>query len=467
MCIALINSNMMKPPIAPVGLEYVAEALAAAGHQPVILDLCFSDDPVRDVSSFFLEHDVQMAGISFRNTDDCSLATRESFIENATEVVSTIRAASDALIVMGGVGFSVMPVPLMNLLGADLGIRGDGEFAFVSLARAIEKGESYLDIPGLVWKSPGGWVINAPAPGELDALPRMNRNMFDNPRYFAEGGQIGFETKRGCPMACSYCADPLAKGPLCRQRPPEHVADEVESLVSQGINYLHTCDGEFNIPADHAASICREFIRRKLGERICWYAYCAPVPFTSELAALMREAGCVGINFGADSGDEVMLRTLGRNYSPDDVINATRFARDANMSVMLDLLLGAPGESESSLRNTIDVMKTSGAHCIGVTVGVRLYPGTPMTDNLLKAGDKSGFIGSGNPVFPLFFLEPAISRNVFSVLDHQIAGDRRFLFHDPSRSDLNYNYNANQVLVDAIRSGMRGAYWDILRQISG
>ena len=65
---------------------------------------------------------------------------------------------------------------------------------------------------------------------------------------------------------------------------------------------------------------------------------------------------------------------------------------------------------------------------------------------------------------PLFFLEPEVAPFVFDLLDRLIGGDRRFLFFDPSKPDVNYNYNANQRLIDAIGRGCRGAWWDILRR---
>ena len=74
-------------------------------------------------------------------------------------------------------------------------------------------------------------------------------------------------------------------------------------------------------------------------------------------------------------------------------------------------------------------------------------------------------MGGADPYTPLFFLEPAIAPWCFSFLDDLIGDDSRFLFFDPSRPDKNYNYNANQRLVDAISEGYRGAYWDILRQL--
>ena len=78
-----------------------------------------------------------------------------------------------------------------------------------------------------------------------------------------------------------------------------------------------------------------------------WYAYCTPAPFSEELSLAMRDAGCAGVNFGVDHGDERMLRRLRRPYAPEDIENVTRWCREAGMAVMLDLLLGSPGETRA------------------------------------------------------------------------------------------------------------------------
>jgi radical SAM superfamily enzyme YgiQ (UPF0313 family) len=286
----------------------------------------------------------------------------------------------------------------------------------------------------------------------------------DNLRYFRQGGQAGFETKRGCPSQCIYCADLVAKGTRTRPRPPGAVADEVERLLEQGVDHLHTCDGEFNLPAWHAREVCEEFVRRRLGERLRWYAYCSPAPFSLELATAMREAGCVGINFGVDSGDPEMLRRLRRSFAPADILNATRRSKQAGMAVMLDLLLGSPGETRESLVRTIELMRQAAPDRVGVSLGVRVYPGTELARQVTSGEGAKGLVGGENPFQPLFFLEPAVAPFAPELLDTLIGDDRRFFFCDPSRPDRDYNYNANQRLADAIRQGCRGAYWDILRR---
>lgn len=464
MNVALVNTNRIKPPIAPIGLDYVAEALNSAGHPVDVLDLCWADDWDAALRSFFEATSFDLVGVTLRNTDDCAFSNRQSFLGPFASIVGAIRQHTQGLIVLGGVGFSVLPEAILASCEADAGIWGDGEFPFVELANRVERKLDWLDLPNLICRRDGRWRRNPPAYPPLHDLPPMSRRFVDNKRYFREGGQAGIETKRGCPRHCIYCADPIAKGKTTRLRPPKAVVDELERLLEQGIDHIHTCDSEFNLPEKHAIEVCQEMIHRDLGDRLRWYAYCSPVPFSSELAELMRRAGCVGVNFGADSGDEDMLRRLRRDHTPGDILSATRLSKEAGLAVMLDLLLGAPGESRESIVGTIELMRRAGPDLVGISLGVRVYPGTELADLTTQEGLRDGLVGGDDPLKPLFFIEPAIASCALDLLDELIGDDRRFLFFDSARPDRDYNYNANQRLVDAIRQGHRGAYWDILRR---
>ena len=81
MRVALVNTNRMQPPIAPIGLDYVAEALLASGHDVEILDLCWETDPHSATRRFFDSADFGLVGLTLRNTDDCGFTTRHSFLD--------------------------------------------------------------------------------------------------------------------------------------------------------------------------------------------------------------------------------------------------------------------------------------------------------------------------------------------------------------------------------------------------
>ncbi|MCX6349074.1 MAG: hypothetical protein NTV79_06195, partial [Candidatus Aureabacteria bacterium] len=166
---------------------------------------------------------------------------------------------------------------------------------------------------------------------------------------------------------------------------------------------------------------------------------------------------------GADGADDRMLKSLGRDFTEEEVLAAARICREEGIAVMLDLLLGAPGETKESLVRTIEAMKGAAADRVGIALGVRVYPGTALARRL--AGKEEGMIGGTGPFDPPYYLDPAVAPFAAELIDRLIADDRRFLFFDPARPERNYNYDANRVLEAAIRKGYRGAYWDILRRI--
>ncbi len=463
--VALINSNRMQPPISPIGLEYVAEAVHAAGHKVYILDLCWPNDWQAAIHEFFSNNEYGLIGITLRNTDDCFMSSRKSFIRLFFDMVQHIRSCSNAPIIAGGPGFSTMPEAIMQSGHLDAGVWGDGEFVFPKIAERIEQRVEWHDLPNLIVSNNGNCLTNQRELYPLDTLPPMKRQWVDNVRYFNQGGQLGIETKRGCPCQCTYCADPIAKGKQLRLRPPSDVVDELQNMLGQGIDHFHTCDSEFNLPIRHAGELCDEIIRRGLGDSLRWYAYCAPKPFTSELAHKMRQAGCVGINFGADHGDHTMLKRLRRAFSPQDIIDTVTMCHNAGIVVMLDLLLGTPGENGDSIKKTIDVMKRSKAEKIGVSLGVRLYPHTEITDEILKENAELNPSEVNNLYNPAFYIDKTIETEAPKIIRDAIGDDPRFFFSDPTCADKDYNYNDNTILTNAIQNGYRGAYWDILRRL--
>jgi len=471
MRVLLVNTNLMKPPVAPIGLDFLADSLSAAGHEPRLLDLCFSSDIEADIAGAVSGFRPDAVGVSVRNTDDCFLASGAYFLPGIGEMIGAIRRASEAPVVMGGVGFSIMPDAVMDFCGADFGIAGEGEEAFVGFLAALRSGSGMAGVPGLLYRMRGAIQRNPPSSVRLDLLPPRTRSLADNPRYFREGGQAGFETRRGCPMSCIYCADPVAKGRHIRLRPPRLIVEEIGSLASRGIDHFHACDCEFNIPIGHAREVCEALVDAGLGERIRWYAYCAVTPFDAETAMLFRRAGCAGIDFGADSGSAEMLRRLGRHYGPEDLARTAGSCRAAGIPFMYDLLVGGPGETWETVRESLDTVRRADPDCIGVSLGVRVYDGTGLAGLVRGAGpmeENSDLRGAtrGNPRFlaPVFFLSAALGEGVEAFLRDLVGSDERFFLPGGPDPGQDYNYNDNELLVQAIAGGERGAYWDILRR---
>lgn len=471
MRVLLINPNRIQPPIAPVALDYLSDSLLAAKHEPVLLDLCFEPDPHHALASALRNWEPDLIGITIRNTDDCYFSSRRFFLPEVRDLIVAIRRFSKAPVVLGGVGYSIAPGAILEFCDADYGIVGDGEVALVELVRALDGRHEARTVPGLCYTTAGQTHLNPPRMLDLGTLPPRRRAFVNNRRYFQEGGQAGFETKRGCSMNCSYCADPVAKGRTIRVVPPAGVVYELQALVDQGIDCFHTCDSEFNLPAWHALAVCEEMIRVGLGKRIRWYTYCSPVPFTSDMAKAFKDAGCAGINFGIDSGSDVMLARLGRSFTRADIERTASICRDHSIPFMFDLLIGAPGETTHTVAETIDLMRRLNPDCVGISLGVRIYPGTKLANELAATKDRGldldGAVQANEEklIEPVFYISPALGAEARSILAHLVEDDPRFFLPEPVGVSPGYNYNDNQPLVNAIRNGARGAYWDILRQL--
>ena len=476
--ILLVNTNRMVPPIAPVGLDYVAEAIERSGYTVEIADLALMDEPPAGLRSRLTQSDPSLVGLTFRNVDDCFWPSGRSFLPELEQLIRTVRDWTGAAIVLGGVGFSIFAEAIVRRTGVEFGVLGDGEVAIPALLRALAGSASLEDVPGLIWHDDGALQRNPAAwPAELD-VP-TSRAFIDNATYFRRGGQIGLETKRGCDRSCIYCADRLAKGTRTRLRPPTHVADEVESLLRQGVDVLHLCDAEFNIPGQHARDVCDELIRRGLGQRVRWYAYLAVLPFDDDLAQRMAAAGCVGINFTGDSASERMLSTYRQPHRAADLASAVELCRRYGIAVMIDLLLGGPGETPETVAETVRFLEKIEPDCVGAGLGVRLYPNTPVADMAAENGWLSRadgirrrYDGPLDLLEPTFYISPELGEHPALVV-RDLIGDNPLFFppelEEPSEEmgevGQDHNYNDNTTLVDAISEGARGAYWHILHQL--
>lgn len=470
--LTLINTNRMQPPIAPLGLDYVAGAVRAAGYEVELVDLNLCLDADAALADHFARRQPDLVGLSFRNVDDCFWPSGESFVPVLQRDIAAVRRHTDAPLVLGGVGYSVFARALMACTTADFGIRGDGEDATVALLEALHGRRAWELVPGLIYRHEGELPSNPPAwPSSLRISP--GRDLVDNRTYFARGGQIGVETKRGCARQCSYCADPLAKGRQHRLRDPAEVAREVAVLADRGLDVLHLCDAEFNLPPEHALAVCDALIERRLGERVRWYAYVAVVPFPDDMAARMRRAGCVGLNFTSDATNPAMLATYRQPHRQEEIAQAVARCRTHGIKVMLDLLLGGPGETPATVAETIAGIQRIGPDSAGAALGIRIYPGTQM-EALVAAeealehrrGLRRRYAGPVDLLQPTFYISPALGDRPAGLVRDLIGDDPRFFppteDADGEAEAKDHNYNANQALIDAVAGGARGAYWDIL-----
>ena len=474
MRIVLVNPNPMKPPVTPVSLDYLGSACEHARIAVDLVDCSVEMDWSKKLAQVLTEKPI-LVGVTVRNIDDSYFASRDFSLGRIIPVLEEIKRLTQAPICLGGVGFSIFPLEVLKFCDVSYGICGGGEEGFVKLIIALSDNIKPEAVPGLVWMENGNYRKNTILPVALEKIDLASRSLIDNAYYFNNGGQVGFETKRGCPLDCVYCPEPVVRGKQVSIRNPKNVVTELKNLYLRGITVFHTCDSEFNCPYSHAVLVSKAIIESGLGNKIKWYAYCSPEYFTEELAYLMRQAGCVGIDFGADHGDDNMLRRLGHGYTSDDLIRIREICLKHNIICMFDLLFGSPGETKESIETTIRLMEKIKPERVGISLGVRLYPMTRLGREILETS--KGTLSENPSLFgdlednqsflrPVYYCDANLGEDVEDWLHGMVGYDTRFLLGRRTDANLNYNYNDNPKLTEAIKRGHRGAYWDILRRLS-
>ncbi len=412
MRVLLVSANRehIPDPIFPLGLAYIAASAQRAGHAIDIADLCFGRQPVRDLQRRIRAFQPEVIGLSIRNVDNAAYPLTVDYLPRHREVIDAIRATTSACVVVGGSGFSILPEQYMQALDADFGIRGAGEQAFVALLDALAEKRNPGNIPGLhskhAWPDTGQPVSAPAVPSSQSAeSPWPARRLFDYARYIRRGGCGNVQTKRGCVFKCSYCTYPLLEGNRFQLRAAADVVDEIEALQTRyGPHPIFFVDSILNFPHGHLEGICEELLRRKL--KVRWSCYATPVKLDANQARLMARAGCEGIELGTDAVDDAQLERLGKSFGADTVHQANRHCLDAGLRVCHSLIFGAPGETRVSIRNTCRAIRAMQPTAVIAMTGVRVYPGTPLAEQLIAAGMLSrAAIG----LAPAFYIEPEVA----------------------------------------------------------
>src|SRR5690606_10665610 len=182
---------------------------ARAGHETALWDLAFADDPHAALRARLRAERPELVAVGLRNIQRNDYGGIEDNVAAYAALLATIRAETDAPVVLGGAGFSVLPRQLMARLRPDYRAAGEGEEALPALLAALEGRLPLAAVPGLWRWEEGALAVGPPAARflALDALAPPDRRALD-PGYYRHGGIDSLQTKRGCPLACSYCTYP-------------------------------------------------------------------------------------------------------------------------------------------------------------------------------------------------------------------------------------------------------------------
>lgn len=386
--IALIAGPTKIPrSVQGLGLPYLAAVLEATGFKVRIFDLYppspDTDDPMvldQRLADVIAQAQPTIVGITIHTPDYVGRMRLAKYLRERLP---------NTLLIAGGHHPTAESADLLQNSDFDVCIVGEGEETLCKVAQHLtqSEGRGRFDwlraIPGLVYKQGGEVVHNPlrPPVSDVDSLPLPAHHLLGLENYaphpYLGIKSTGILTYRGCPMRCVFCFNP--QGQRVRRRSPSKVVDEMERVVNEfGVRGFNFYDNLFGLNRKHALAVCEEIIRRRLD--VVWDCWTAGDLVDTGLATKMKAAGCVRVGFGAESGDDKVLLKAQRGFTAAQHQVGIHTLRAAGLKVEAFFMVGLPGESEESVRRTVEFAKCCGADEVCLSLH-RPYPGTAVWQN--------------------------------------------------------------------------------------
>ena len=306
------NREPVNMPALPLGLACVATATQRAGHQVKLVDLTPEKEPREVIRKSIEEFRPDIIGISVRNIDDQCMVNTKFLLDQEKGVVTECRNTTEVPIILGGAGYSIFPESVLAYLDADMGIKGEGEIVVPALLDHIQHGKDVSEIPGLYL--PGrGMKIKNQLVEDLDVLAFPGERLWFSFERINQDIWIPFQTRRGCPMNCSYCSTANIEGKLRRRHSPAAVVEAIGRHVKAGFSKFYFTDNTFNIPPSYAKEICHRLLT--IGSKISWMCILYPWEIEESLIRDMARAGCREVSLGFESGCERILRIMNKKFT--------------------------------------------------------------------------------------------------------------------------------------------------------
>ena len=329
----------------PLGVGYLATAVRDAGHVVELLDCTF------------LSRDEAFRRATASEADVVGIYSMLTMRADSLEFARRLRRPG-RLVVAGGPLPSCDPESFMPEV--DVVARGEGEESLVELLAAHENGGRLDAVCGLVYRdeATGAPAYTAPRPlrADLDGIGFPARDLYPNADYVRRWRHRGLPattsviTTRGCPFRCEFCSNAVF-GASYRERSAANVVAEVQQALEAGYRRIHFADDVFTLNRRRLLQVCREIRRRHLD--FSWECLGRVDSLDAELCTVMRAAGCDRIFFGIESGDDDMLRLMGKRITVENARRAVEAAQAAGIRAGGFFILCYPGDTDETVLATI------------------------------------------------------------------------------------------------------------------
>ena len=375
--------------IPSLGLAYLAAVAEKKCHTVKIVD-CTLGLGYQETARIAEGFSPQIIGIT---------ATTPTF-NNAVYLASILRKILPrAIFVCGGAHPTASPCDAMEKGVFDFLVLGEGEETFIELISYLEDKIPSRpdDISGIAFKRDGKVIITSRRSriNDLDFIPFPARHLLPplsayhpTPASYRKLPLAVIMTSRGCPSYCTFC-DRAVFGERFRKRSVSNVIKEVQEVILKyGAKEIRFFDDAFTLDFSHIEGICRGM--KKLRPCIPWTCLTKVNAVNFDILKMIRESGCWQVLFGLESGDDAILKHLGKGNTVKQNKEVVFWAKKVGLSIRADFLVGSPWETKESFKKTVEFAKSLPLDFAHFNKFVP-YPGTAIYKDLIDKGYKINF----------------------------------------------------------------------------
>lgn len=438
----LLSTNVSRDPypVYPLGMAIIAGALQQAGHCVEQFDFLASGQDEQHLLQRLAAFEPDYLCLSLRNIDNVDSFSSDDnwYLADAKRLVALMKQQCDVPLVIGGPAFSILPQPVLDYVGADYGVVGEGEQVVPQLIAALDDGRPWPQI------SHGEAALSG------DQMGRALRVDDYVDFYHQHSGLINLQTKRGCPFKCVYCTYPGLEGSCFRARPVGQVVDELEQLKrDHGSDHVFFTDSIFNDPQGHYLELVEEMIRRDVGLR--WCAFFRPQGLNREVLQLLKRSGLYALELGTDAASDTTLAALNKGFDFAEVLACQQAAVAEQLPCAHFIMFGGPDETMATVHEGLANIAQL-EHCVVFAFsGIRVLP----KSSLLERAIEDGVMADDTPLIkPVYYFSPQLDVEAMNqaILD-SFAGRRDRIF-PPSEGQ--------EKMAVMNNFGFKGILWDHL-----
>jgi anaerobic magnesium-protoporphyrin IX monomethyl ester cyclase len=387
--------------IFPIGLAYISASLKEAGHQVVTANLDFMVGDTHSIlAELIVREQIDVLG-SGGLSRDCG---------KLKEVFDTARRIKpDILTVVGGGIISSDPVPAMRILGADIGVIGEGEVTICELAQALENGINLNHVNGLIYLDRHGDLHKTPKRIEINDIDRIPFPDFDGFSYKewvqSSGGGGTVLSDRSCPFHCTFCFHPT--GEKYRQRSLDNIFKEIDHQVK---HYGVTCIGLTSELFSTKKQRVVDFCRRIKEYEIPWSCCLRVNDVDADMLKMMRTSNCSNVVLGLESADNEILKSMRKGTTVQQIERALDLTYEANLMVEGGFIFGDVNEDWATASNTLAFWKKHNQrHYLNLSM-IYVFPGSQLYTHACDSeiiSNREQYLRDGCPLINVSKMSPA------------------------------------------------------------